>query len=253
MTTPSGGGFIGEGTLQHRVSIVPRRCPVVHKKHSNVNGQEECECTFLLFWLHGPNVGNVVEKGVANICLLRSAELEPKLATFMEIATQKIEKALCKLGSDTIDDVAFNPVFQHEANGSPIVKQKLSSIGRSRQGKCSQHSLSKMWASEAVTGGAKLRSENRQDTDVGGDKKCQMILVQNLVKELSSSTVLEFIHKQTSIASQAYIFPSLPWESYTNGVIVMDCRKDLEQLFGFLDNPNHFVVSSNGRYVITNA
>ncbi|EOX93547.1 Coated vesicle membrane protein-like [Theobroma cacao] len=114
-------------------------------------------------------------------------------------------------------------------------------------GKCSQHSLSKMWASEAVTGGAKLRSENRQDTDVGGDKKCQMILVQNLVKELSSSTVLEFIHKQTSIASQAYIFPSLPWESYTNGVIVLDCRKDLEQLFGFLDNPNHFVVSSNGR------
>ncbi|KAK6286827.1 hypothetical protein POUND7_013006 [Theobroma cacao] len=224
---------------------------VVHKKHSNVNGQEECECTFLLFWLHGPNVGNVVEKGVANICLLQSAELEPKLATFMEIATQKIEKALCKLGSDTIDDVAFNPVFRHEANGSPIVKQKLSSIGRSRQGKCSQRSLSKVWPSEAVIGGAKIRSENRQDTDIGGDKKYHMILVQNLEKELSSSTVLEFILKQTSIASQVYIFPSLPWELYTNGVIVLDCRKDLEQLFGFLDNPNHFVVSSNGRYVIT--
>ncbi|XP_017979887.1 PREDICTED: uncharacterized protein LOC108662795 isoform X5 [Theobroma cacao] len=131
---------------------------VVHKKHSNVNGQEECECTFLLFWLHGPNVGNVVEKGVANICLLQSAELEPKLATFMEIATQKIEKALCKLGSDTIDDVAFNPVFRHEANGSPIVKQKLSSIGRSRQGKCSQRSLSKVWPSEAVIGEKILNS-----------------------------------------------------------------------------------------------
>ncbi|WRX10065.1 SET domain - like 7 [Theobroma cacao] len=165
-------------------------------------------------------------------------------------AQYKIEKALCKLGSDTIDDVAFNPVFRHEANGSPIVKQKLSSIGRSRQGKCSQRSLSKVWPSEAVIGGAKIRSENRQDTDIGGDKKYHMILVQNLEKELSSSTVLEFIHKQTSIASQVYIFPSLPWELYTNGVIVLDCRKDLEQLFGFLDNPNHFVVSSNGRVVL---
>lgn len=98
---------------------------MLHKKHSNVNGEEEyCECTFLLVWLHGPNVGNLACKGVANICLLQVSELQPKLASFMEIALQKIEKALCK----------SVPVAQpEENNGSPIVTQKPSFDSHLRQ------------------------------------------------------------------------------------------------------------------------
>lgn len=98
-----------------------------------------------------------------------------------------------------------------------------------------------------VIGGRETHSENGQDTDIGGDKKRYIILVQNLEKGLSSSTVLEFIHKQTSIAPQVYIFPNLPWEPYTNAIIMLDCKENLEQLFGFLQNPNHFIVSSDGR------
>ncbi|XP_022771657.1 uncharacterized protein LOC111314497 [Durio zibethinus] len=194
--------------------------PVLHKKHSIVNGQEECECPFLLFWLHGPNVGNVTNKGVANICLLQDSKLQPILASFMEIALQKIEKASHKSVSGT------------------------SFTGGLRQRKCAWQSISKLWPSE---GGTEVHCENRQDTDVGGDKNFYIILVQNLEKELSSAAVSEFIHKQTSIAVQVYIFPSLPWEPYTNGVIMLDCKKDLEQLFGFLHNPNHLIVSLNGR------
>ncbi|XVE72572.1 hypothetical protein DITRI_Ditri11bG0049100 [Diplodiscus trichospermus] len=218
---------------------------VLHKKHTKVNGQEECECTFPLFWLHGPNVGNVTDKGITDICLLQGSESQPELASFMEITLQKIQKASCKSISGTSCDLDCNLVAQHKENkDSPIVKQKPSFAGRLRQEKRAQRSLSKVWPSE---GGTEVHCENTQDTDVGGDKNLFTILVQNLEKELSPSTVSEFIHKQTSVSSQVYIFPSLPWEPYTNGVIVVDCKKDLEQLLGFLQNPNHFIVSLNGR------
>ncbi|XVF21170.1 hypothetical protein REPUB_Repub12eG0067700 [Reevesia pubescens] len=224
---------------------------VLPKKHSTVNGQEECECTFLLYWIHGPDVKNLTDKGVADICLLQASELEPKLASFMEIAKQKITKALCVSSNDLIsvsvtsNDLACNLVAQHkENNDRPIVKQKQSFVGSSRHEKSARRSLSKVWPSEGVT---EVHCENTQDTDVGGDKNPYIILVQNLEKQLSSSTVSEFIHKQTSIATQVYIFPSLPWEPYTNGVIMLDSKKDIEQLFSFLQNPNHFIVSSKGR------
>ncbi|XVF81423.1 hypothetical protein PTKIN_Ptkin15bG0153500 [Pterospermum kingtungense] len=207
---------------------------VLHKKHSMVNGQEECECTFLLFWLHGPNVGEVAEKGVANICLVQGqgSELQPKLVSFMEIAMEKMGKNLCT-------DLAFSLVDQHKENGSQIVKQELSFSGSLCQIKCAQQSSSE--------GGTEAHSENGQDTDVGGDRNHYIILVQNLEKGLSSSTVSDFIHEQTSIAPQVYIFPNLPWEPYTNGIIMLHCKEDLEQLFSFLKNPNHFIVSLSGR------
>lgn len=98
-----------------------------------------------------------------------------------------------------------------------------------------------------IIGGTEVHCDDRQDNDVGGDKNLYIILLQNLEKELSPLTVSEFIRKQTSIAVLVHIFPSLPWEPYTNGVIVLASKKDLEQLFNFLQNPNHFIVSLNGR------
>ncbi|KAE8676310.1 Aldolase-type TIM barrel family protein [Hibiscus syriacus] len=213
---------------------------ILRKEHSNLNGQEECNCIFLLFWLHGPNVGNVSNKGVANICLLQDSELHPKVATFMEIAIRNSEKASCKFVSGTTSN---DPVVQlKENNSSPIVKQKRRLIGNLRQGKYVRRSLSEVWPSKGEN------CNDRQDTDVGGGKKLYLILVQNLEKELSSLAVSKFIYKQTSIATQVYIFPSLPWEPYANGVIMLDCKRDVEgRLFDFLQNPNHFIVSSNGR------
>ncbi|XVF71715.1 hypothetical protein PTKIN_Ptkin12aG0061900 [Pterospermum kingtungense] len=211
---------------------------VLHKKHSNVNGEDECECAFLLLWLHGPSVGNLAYKGVADICLLQVSELQSKLASFMEIALQKIEKDVCKYV------IVAQP---KEKNGSPIVKQKRSFDRHLRKVKCALRSLSKVWPSE---GGTEVYCEDRQDNDVGGDKNLYTILLQNLEKELSPLAVSEFIHQQTSIAVQVYVFPSLPWEPYANGVIILDCKKELEQLFDFLQNPNHFIVSLNGRPLV---
>ncbi|TYH09511.1 hypothetical protein ES288_A07G102100v1 [Gossypium darwinii] len=214
---------------------------MLHKKHSYVNGQEECECTFLISWLHGPNVGNIIDKGVANICLLQGSEILPKLVSFIEIALKKIDKALCKSVSATSNDL----VALHKDNkGSPIVKWKPSSLECIRQRKCAPRSLSAVGPLGGIEFGCASKQE---ETDLGGDKNLHKILVQNLEKELSSSTVSEFIHKQTSITTRVYIFPSLPWEPYTNGVIMLNCQKDLERLLGFLQNPSHFIVSLNGR------
>ncbi|KAK8997518.1 hypothetical protein V6N11_012075 [Hibiscus sabdariffa] len=216
---------------------------VLHKMHSIVNGQEECECTFLLSWLQGPNVGNISKKGVADVCLIQGSEIHPKLASFVE----KIEKALRESVSGTSIDLDCSLIAQQKEKGSQIVKQKPRFARRLRHGKCARRSLTTVSPSEVI-GVREVRCAIRQeDTDVGGEKNFSIILVQNLEKELSSSTVSEFIHKQTSIAARVHIFPSLPWEPYTNGVIILDCHKDLEWLFGFLQNPNHFIVSLKGR------
>lgn len=59
-----------------------------------------------------------------------------------------------------------------------------------------------MWPLGGIEFGCACKQE---ETDLGGDKKLHKILVQNLEKELSSSTVTKFIHKQTSIATRVYI------------------------------------------------
>ncbi|KAK2647932.1 hypothetical protein Ddye_015421 [Dipteronia dyeriana] len=72
-----------------------------------------------------------------------------------------------------------------------------------------------------------LLFRSSEDADFGGVGNYYTILLENVEKELSPSTIIEFIHRQTSITVQAY--------------------KDLEDLCGFLNNPNHFIVSSKGR------
>ncbi|OMO89647.1 hypothetical protein COLO4_19638 [Corchorus olitorius] len=217
---------------------------VMHSEHSYANGEEVCQCSFLLEWKHGPHAGSLSDKGVADICIVQNAELEPNFIHFREIVMRNIEKSIT-------NGLACIPVPQPEEIGNPIVKPEPTFYGSEEQGKYAQRSLSLMWPSKAVTEEAKVYCESRQDTDLGSHKKhYHMIVVHNLEKKLSSSALLDFIRKQTSTAAQVYIFPSLPCQPYNNGIIVLDCEKDVEKLFGFLRNPNHFVVSSNGSWLL---
>lgn len=88
------------------------------------------------------------------------------------------------------------------------------------------------------------------DIEIGRDGYHYIILLENLEKELSPSTVIEFLHQKTRITTQAYIFPSLPSELSTQGAIMLDSKKNLEDLSDFLSNPDHIIVSSKGRYVM---
>lgn len=86
-----------------------------------------------------------------------------------------------------------------------------------------------------------------QDTDFGGMKHQYMILLENLDKGLSPVKLAKFLHGQTSILPRVYIFPTLSDESYARGAVVLNCGKNLDRLCGFLDNPHHVIVSSQGR------
>ncbi|XAR55245.1 hypothetical protein NMG60_11035266 [Bertholletia excelsa] len=80
-----------------------------------------------------------------------------------------------------------------------------------------------------------------------GNAMHYLILIENLEKDLSPSSIVQLIHKQTSILPQAYVFPSLSSDLYTRGAIRLDCPKKLEKVYEFLSNPNQLIISSRGR------
>lgn len=87
-----------------------------------------------------------------------------------------------------------------------------------------------------------------QDTDLGRVGSQYVILLENLDKGLSPLSVTEFIHRETSISPQVYVFPNLTSEPSTQGALVLDCEKKFQKLSDFLDNSNHIIMSSRERY-----
>jgi len=65
---------------------------VQENEHSWKTGEEECLCTFILFWLHGPNARNLTTTSIENICVVRPRwELDPVVDSFLDMVKQKIE------------------------------------------------------------------------------------------------------------------------------------------------------------------
>lgn len=89
-----------------------------------------------------------------------------------------------------------------------------------------------------------------QDKDIGGAHNYYVISVGNLEKELTPTTIMEFIHKEVSISSQAFVFPSLSSEFCAKGNVLVDGKKNFKKLCDFLENPDHIIVSSRGRYLL---
>ncbi|GLT73827.1 hypothetical protein SLA2020_456600 [Shorea laevis] len=220
---------------------------VQQKTHSFAKGEEECLCNFLLCWQHGPNAGKLSMKSIENICVVQSsAEIEPSFTAFVKMVNQKMNNGTsisCSCSGNNL--CATNHDDQHQENVSPNVKQKSTFAQRLTVRKGPMCSLNEVQPSDGRC--RNLQDENRQDTDIGGVKKYHAILVQNVEKDLSPTTVLKFIRQQTSLTPQVYILPSLKWESYTKAAIVLDCEKDLEQLYDFLQNPHHIIISSTGK------
>ncbi|XP_040370441.1 uncharacterized protein LOC112190288 isoform X1 [Rosa chinensis] len=91
---------------------------------------------------------------------------------------------------------------------------------------------------------------DRHDVDIGGVP--YVVMVENLEKGISPFTIMEFIHQQVSISCQVLVSPSLSSEAYARGTITVNSKKNLDKLSGFLENPDHSIISSKGRpWVIT--
>lgn len=222
---------------------------VKYMDHSFVNGEEVCSCRFELRWKHGPNAWKLSVSSIENICqILPNQQVDPKLAAFLDKSREVVKNSLVKSGEITVQ----KKTCQSNA------KLKSRPLGKKRATKSLRAILSKL-----TTAGVLEDQENReQDVDLGGNmlllEKCKeteyyYIVIENLEKDIFPSTIMNFIHKQTNITAQAYVFPCSSSETYTRGAIVTDCKEKLEKLCAFLDNPDLIMVtSSRGRpWVIT--
>ncbi|KAM1919763.1 hypothetical protein ACFX15_023665 [Malus domestica] len=174
---------------------------VVHSKHVFVNGEEQCTCTFILSWQHGPFARTLTAEALEHICRVQPPvaddELNPLLISFLNLARKRIE-----------------------ATG-------FSDSNETRPSRLS---------SGHVKG---------HDVDIGGVP--HMIIIDNLEKGLSPSTIMEFIHQQLSISCQAFVSPSKLLEIYARGGILLHSKANFDKLLVFLENPDHIIISSGGR------
>lgn len=218
---------------------------VDYKDHLFEKIEEECLCTFVLSWLHGPNEGNLSPTNIADICIVRSTSPpNSTLASFSNLAKERIKKALLRSSSVSVVSLS-GPTCPSGKRKSISPKDGLQDMEHSRK-----------FLGRSV----KCVKHGDQDQDIGGvcmnsideTGSHHYVMIDNLEKDLSPTSIMEFIHKQTSISAQAYVFPSLSEESYTRGAIVLDSKAKLKQIYEFLVNPDHIIISSTGRpWIIT--
>ncbi|XP_021656817.2 uncharacterized protein LOC110647344 isoform X2 [Hevea brasiliensis] len=211
---------------------------VIYKDHSFVNGEEQCMCTFVVIWLHGPFAGCLANKKVENICIVQSnAQLDPNVSTFLKIVKEKLESA------------AYNNygTIHKDITSLPMKLESPCAQHFSQETNCASQSASNRWTYKEIERICNHAQRIKEESDIGGIENHYVVLIDNMDKDLSPSTIMEFIHRQTSISVRAFVFPSLSSETYTNGAIVLDSEKDLQKLCEFLDSPNHIILSWRGR------
>ncbi|KAF7140481.1 hypothetical protein RHSIM_Rhsim06G0177900 [Rhododendron simsii] len=230
---------------------------VHYVEHSFAKEEEECLCSFLLFWQHGPNEGNVTSGSIADITLIQHfSQLHSTLASFVKMAKEKVRVtsfasgSVCDANALTFKNVKLGKEDNHLSNDrkSSLSQNGLQASNIIKNGVRQSGSL--LLTREGNS--RKCHEANRQDKDLGGSNMGetgihQFILIENLELDLSPSSIMEFIHKQTSISAEAYIFPNLSSESFMRGAIVVECKKKLKKIYDFLNNPDHIVTSSRGR------
>ncbi|KAI5340054.1 PREDICTED: LOC110410088 isoform [Prunus dulcis] len=182
---------------------------VVRNEHRFENGEEQCTCSFILSWKHGPYYGSLSEQALENICRIQPPlavdKLDPLLASFLNSARK------------TVQATGF---FDSGAR-SQRLKQETK-LARST----SSH----------------LKGD---DVDIGGVP--HMIIIDNLEKGISPLTIMEFIHHHLSFPCQAFVSPSRVLESYARGAILLHSKRNVDKLSAFLENPDHIIISSRGR------
>ncbi|XP_043804536.1 uncharacterized protein LOC110628454 isoform X3 [Manihot esculenta] len=210
---------------------------VFHKNHSFVNGEEQCMCTFVVIWQHGPGAGCLANKKIENICIVRSnAELDPNVDIFSKIVREKLESA-----------AYCNGTIHGEIASLPM---KLGSTCAQRfyqETNCASQSTRNRWSYEEIERICHHTQRIKEESDIGGIENHYVVLIDNVDKDMSPSTITEFIHRQTSISVRVFVLPSSTAETFTKGAIVLDSKKNLQKLCEFLDSPNHIIMSRRGR------
>ncbi|KAL6580713.1 hypothetical protein OROMI_006636 [Orobanche minor] len=219
---------------------------VNHQDHSFAGGEEECMCTFVLFWLHGRGRGTLTSTNIASICTLECVpQVDPRISAFWIYVLQSFGSGSKGHSSDN-----KNTHMSTEKN-----------LETSRSGllvETSTTSKSLMWQSKDSWRISNYEHWTSQDEDIG-PHQCNIdglatgnhehfILIDNLEKDLTPSSIKKFIYKKTTILPQAFVFSRHLSDPCARGAIVVNCQKKVQIVCDFLANPNHLIVSSRGRY-----
>ncbi|KAK7304862.1 hypothetical protein VNO77_42754 [Canavalia gladiata] len=210
--------------------------------HSWTRKEEQCSCTFILCWLHGPNASNLTTAKIESICIVQpSLELDPAVTLFLEMAREKIVLFLphsipVSKGVEGLEIVPY-------CNKSSNTPRRVGYFERmEKEKRRARRSVVKVRLSEVSS-----HDRRMEDRDLEGVNKVCMILIANMDKELCPYAVTEFLRKHTSVSARVFIFPSLPSEVYTSGAIMLDSEKVFQKMCDFLNNPNLIITSSTGR------
>ncbi|KAJ4827258.1 hypothetical protein Tsubulata_028890 [Turnera subulata] len=219
---------------------------VKHNNHTFEGGEERCTCEFTVLWTHGPGEGTLMNKRVENLCLVVTNPcLDPKVASFLEICQ-------VKLGIPALDqnlsilDKGFDDAGSPPRPKRTTLFAKRFGLKRSKFARRSSPG-ELVPPQEAEDPDGSHENSGEEDSDIGGGGGLFVLLIENLEKDLSPSAMEEFIHSQTSIVVQTYLYPSLASETYAKGAVILDCQRNLEKLRQFLDSPNHIIISQKGR------
>ncbi|KAL9665926.1 hypothetical protein QQ045_000247 [Rhodiola kirilowii] len=218
---------------------------VNQKEHFFRDEEEQCLCSFTLSWQNGPNAGLSATVGIESICFLRDGPLNQTLVDFLRMARtavvnpSKDSTSLPVPITDTTLDIEPSiPDVMHESTQGQEVPPPTQQLGTTSQQLKDQDTCS---------------DKSVADVSPNIPGRCHYVLaIENMEKDLSTSTVTKFIHKETNIFPEAHIFPSLKTDLFTRGILKVHTEREFKKLLEFLENPNHVIVSSRNRpWVVT--
>ncbi|XP_057433918.1 uncharacterized protein LOC130726632 isoform X2 [Lotus japonicus] len=227
---------------------------VIKGDHSFEKAEEVCHCKFVLFWLHGPNAENLTTSTVENICIVQPVKPDPAVDSFLKMTRERLgvisspsiltPKGVCGLEMVAYRDEGSNtvPMLAYGNDGSKTAP-RIGYFERVRKETRRARKSSSKLCLPAVSCDAK----RTEDSDLGGKRNVCMILIGNLDRELCPLTVEQFLQRHASVSSRVFIFPSLSWEMYTRGAILLNSETVFQKLCEFLTDPHHIITSSTGR------
>lgn len=220
-----------DGSLRYFDAVVDT---VHYKEHT----PEKCICNYVLHWQHGPAVGNLTAATLEDIYLIKSGPIDSSVAKFTKFVKEKL-----KGGSSEFTLIPKMPFLSPRTSSN----ETMSKSHKSQEFGTAGHSSHDGSVEGSERFGAQFSDDDR---DMGGVKQTgshHYIILENLEKDLCPVLMTAFIHEQTSITAQAYVFPCLSKEIYARGAIVADSRPNLTKIYKFISNPNHFIISCSGR------
>lgn len=100
-------------------------------EHSFAKEEEECLCSFVLFWQHGPNEGNVSSASIADITLIQHfSQLHPTLASFVKMAKEKVKVTSFASGSVCDANALTLKTFKLEKEDNYLSNDRKSSLSQ---------------------------------------------------------------------------------------------------------------------------